>query len=361
MKTRNLIATLALTLGVTGGAHAAVSFDPDGAGPLGAMSIGAFDWGPTGIFADGGVDAIGDFVASGGTCEGTGINCTFDLYTHAKVVGFLDDGGGALTNPAGLNSTFEITMIGHFREIVTGVNVGSGNADFAVIPGAGGNFLEIYFDNAADSIDVDGAGFNDGRLILNGSTIPAPGQESGFNSDPTEIEPLDGTGADNYDPAGAPPTQLTVTGFGSSENIPFDTLTQDFAFFLTQLEEFGITFANISLGLPYISVDPSDCYTGAAAGAGSVGSIVAGGGCAADHLQDVMAGQVVPAAPGILPVIGAVNGLGGPNGGPDFVAQSDFNSPLAGVPEPGSLALLGLGLGALGLGFRRRGLGLRLS
>jgi len=323
------------------------------------MNIGAFDWGPTGLFALGGQTAISNFIGSGGTCET--VNCTFNLLTHARVVGFLNDGGGALPNPAGLNTTFEITLIARFTEVVTGaVDLFNGDGipdtvTFSTVPTNPG-FLEIYFDSSVDSLDVDGSGFNDGRLILNGQSVAATDGLFAVTSSivPLVTVPLDGSGANDYT------GQLTVTGTGSNENIPVDSLTQDFAFFLTQLDEFGITFAQISQGLPYITVNPSDCYTGLPAGAGSVGSNVAASGCAVDHVNAPMAGQVLPAAPGILPVIGAVNGLIAP-GGPDFVAQTDFNSPLAGVPEPGSLALLGLGLGALGLGFRRRGLGLRLS
>ena len=51
---------------------------------------------------------------------------------------------------------------------------------------------------------------------------------------------------------------------------------------------------------------------------------------------------------GLTPEIGATNGLG--IGGSDFIAQTDFNSPVTGsTPSPAPLALMSIGL--LGLGF----------
>ncbi len=319
-----------------------LSFNPDGPGGDGAVKVDAFDWGPTSFLAAGGQAAIGAFLGSGGTCPAG--SCAFDVYTHAKLIGTTDSGGN-ITTPAGLGSDYSITMIAGFGEAVTGAGtIGTSSiATFATTPGGAlksgaSPFVEIYFDpSPLNEDDLSGSGFNDGRLILHADLLPV-GATGVFSVDTTVAPvPLDGSGDGNQWGA-----QATVTGTGSNTNLVVSSITTDPAFFLNALLTAGLQFANISQGLPYVSVNPSDCFTGAGAGVGAIATVVAPSGC-----SSTFGPLNAEVAPGIVPVIGPVNGLF-PLGFPDFIAQTDFNMPVQAIPEPTSLALLGLGLAAFG-------------
>jgi PEP-CTERM motif len=348
MKLKRLAAAIVISLAAT--VAQAGTFDPDGTGPAPAINLGAFDWGPTSFLALGGNTAIAAFVGSGGACLAG--SCNFSVLTQARLTATFNPGGTPNT-PAGLNTTYEITMVGRFTETVTGVIGGGGPgtiAGFSGVPNTG--FLQIYFDNALNANDLTGFGFSDGRLILNGQLANTPtGNFQIAAKDPIQCPtagdcPLDLHGANDY--AG----QLTATGTGSNTNLTFSVSGQDSTFFINPLTALGLQIANVSIGLPFISVDPADCFNANAAFGGAIGTTNASV-CNNVHVNGLLNPATQP-GPGVIPSVGVSNGVLSA-GGADFVAQTDFNSPLAfAVPEPGSVALLGISLFGMAVGLRRK-------
>ena len=336
MRKNVLSALIASAFAFGGVAHAGLVLDLNGASGGGEINADALDWAQTSFLARGGVSAIGAFGLSSGTCP-AGV-CEFDVMTHARLTGFTPAGGGAGAFPLGFG---EITMVATYKERVTGVGPGGSFATFA---STGLGSVEFYY-STADSNDLQGFGFNNGRLIgrLDGVNV---GVQGAFFVTGGPVA-LDGALPDDYI------GQQTVTGFGSQAPLKAATSGQDLdpLFFKTAIADFSLNFENISISLPFGTVSPSDCFNDSI-GARAVGSSYSST-CTASHTNGLF--SIQGASGGYVPNVGPVNGLSVVPGTTDFIAQTDFNSAVAGtVPEPGSLALMGLAMGALSLVAARR-------
>jgi hypothetical protein len=331
---------LAVCVAHATGAQAA-NFDPTGTGSVG-IQVDGLDWNTTSFLAKGGMDAIRNFLAGSGST-------TFDVYTHAQLSAFQTTSGAI--SPPGLNSSYEFTMIAGLGMQVTAVTVipnlpNAGIATFSSTPGGllsnGSNpFLEIFHDTTPDSVALSGSGYGSANdtLVLRAGAVT--NQSDGiFLSFSGSTSPLDLAGANDW------PGVNTVTGTGSQTVLEFgdfsfvntDYFTNGLPGFALSLDSFA--FANVSISLPFTNSDPSDCFN------------LSGDFCSADLPGAPRLEADGPVIPNVGPVNGLLTGFA-----PDFLAQTDYSSPLRTqvVPVPAAVWLLGSALaGGLTVTRRRR-------
>lgn len=345
----NTLVTAALAM--SGTAHAGLTFDLNGAAAGGVINATSFDWDPTSALYMGGNAAIAgwlrDFDGSDGSTAGVvnGVHA-FDVLTHARLTGYTDANTGL---SVALSRSDEVTLVARYTQIVAGVTHIPGMVSSAFFQSTGSGFLDMYYGSTKNSDNLTGSGFDDGTLIMH-----AQGVQSGvlgiFDVNlSSALSNLDRFPAgDDY------PGQLTAAGAGTHGNLQIGTATMalDGNFFNTDIAGFAINFANTSLSLPFLSVNPSDCFNPVAAG-NAVGTNDGVSQCANKHVVGPFSAQGPDG--GYRPTTGVVNALLDPTlGGPDRVIQVDFSTAVSGVPEPETYVMMVAGLGLVILAARRR-------
>jgi len=231
---------------------------------------------------------------------------TFQLDYQATVPALIGTNGLDFT-PPGLASTYQLTVVGSFTEVVTSLG-GSGTvATLAVAPTQSANsFFELYYNPTVVANNLAGTGFNVGTLVMSGTPAtnsPNVGVYSITTSGGSPvIVPFDQF-SNNY--VGI----STVEGNGASMlSVNINYINP--AFVGTPISQ--IMF-NSSIVTPFNEVSPSALFVGAPG----------------------------TAPPTVVPNIGTINGVNGT----DFQFQADSNfSFQTTIPEPASVILASLGL-----------------
>jgi hypothetical protein len=295
--------------------------------------VGSLDWAVGNSIA---VADPGESLGTGQTTTGQ----TLTAYSQGQLASFQNN----LGNPIGglnLNSTYEWTFVSRFKEVITQTSgpLGIGTTITQVVNDPS-NLFQIWYDPTPDANNLSGKGFNDGILILEAKgglgtgfftpTVVQVGTDA--NGNPVfgpSIANLDGFDPNQY------PGYLTVQGGGQT------TIDASVTFFDPNFFTSLVLGASITLDftseqrLNFNNQNPSSCFW-------DFGSYFTGAG---NGITDGCGTS------GDFGTIGTTNGVSGPNVMFQVDASTGFDQS---VPEPGTLALVGMALAGLAAGTRRR-------
>lgn len=291
-------------LGAASMAQASIvfSFDPTGSGSTAINNAAILDQAPGNSIALDGV--------SGGNPLTVGTVISTLYQANLSTITALDN---SVLFANGTDGNYFTFVAGFDERVIASSGGVAVTNSFSIL---NGGFFKMCAQGSVGS-NLAGTGFGcAGTGILSGTITGGFSTQTGF---PAQLSNLDQAGVDDWSG-----TQ-TVTSAGSATlELTIDFIDAGYFPDLDNGLDLVISFVNASNITPFNQVDPSRAFS-----------------------SDGVADGDVASNPG------AVNGITGP----DFLFQSDANASFdrRAVPEPGTLALAGIALGAAGwIGRRRR-------
>ena len=330
-KWATMAASVALALGMSASAYAVqgVHFDPDGSAADGSPSgagesiVSAFDWGPGHVLYSNCFGSLGLGATSG---------CTI------RAQGSISSVTGLASIPAGVSYSFTLqkgaTSVA--KPGYTGVFSDGGDLNITNNTSDLGSF-KIYVDKSGVPVDpLAGTGYDTVHTILVGTVKVSTFGLSNSGSVTENLDQFTADG-DNW-----PGLQTYITS--GSPKFDIEVTSIDTNYFKDPITLFTVTFSPDLKGAdgsssPFDNIDPSHQVGGVLGQAFTGAADTSAGGVGTDGSNDIYCGKAQSCS-------GEFQGD----------AISTFQTQVS-APEPGILALLGIGLVGLGVTTRKSGFG----
>jgi len=265
------------------------------------------------------------------------VGSTLETYYQARIAS-LTGTNNLPIGGTGLNSTYELTVVSRFTEIVTGVTPsGPGfTATFGLAPVQVNPFFEVWFHNGLIADNLNGTGFAAGTKVLSGvigthsSNFTEPTTELGAMVSLENPSAPDGTALGKLTWAETGTPQGTGSGVSGLATSQVNSVILNPSFFLGNQQVTSYVL-NTALVLEFMHIDPSLHFTSSPNGGGVINGLLTGSNNVFGNPTGTVAIENTS--------FHTIRGTGGP----------------ADVPEPGQMALLaGLAIPGVALLRRRR-------